>query len=88
MWSGLQAHHDTESVSWLPGCALLRVTPGDARPLLTGASSAGGAGAEWVSPLSKVRSSDVPSHALPPLTAILPLYLDALLKASEPASST
>ena len=53
------------------------------KQLLTGASSAGGAGAEWVWPLS-----DVPSHALPPLTAILPLYLDALLKASEPASST
>ena len=62
----------------------LRVTPGDARPLFTGASPAGGgAGAEWVSPLA-----DVPSHALPPLTAILPLYLDALLKASEPATST
>jgi hypothetical protein len=32
--------------------------------------------------------ADVPNHALPPLTANLPLYLDALLKASEPASST
>ena len=42
----------------------------------------GGADASttWVSPLA-----DVPSHALPPLTAILPVYLDALLKASEPA---
>ena len=64
----------------------LRVTPGDPRPLFTGATpgigGGGGGGGQWVSPLA-----DVPSHALPPLTAILPLYLDALLKASEPAAS-
>ena len=60
----------------------LRVAPAQAGALAAREGGGAGSSGAWASPFA-----DLASHALPPLTQLMPLYMDALLRSSEPASA-